>query len=164
MVELVPVPVVVIAPGDRVRVQVPAAGRPFRTTLPVATAQVGWVMVPIAGAVGVAGCGLMTTLADATEVHPEIPSVTVYVYVPVGNKVMVELIPVPVEVIAPGERVSVQVPAAGSPFSTTLPVATAQVGWVMVPIAGADGVNGCGLITTLADAGEVHPDMPSVTV
>ena len=77
MVELVPVPVLVIPPGVRVRVQVPVAGRPFRTTLPVATAQVGWVMVPITGAAGVAGCGSMTTLADATEVHPEIPSVTV---------------------------------------------------------------------------------------
>ena len=79
MVELVPVPVVVIAPGDRVSVQVPAAGRPFSTTLPVATAQVGWVMVPIAGADGVAGCALITTFAEATEVHPEMPSVTVYV-------------------------------------------------------------------------------------
>ena len=77
MVELVPVPVLVIPPGVRVRVQVPVAGRPFRTTLPVATAQVGWVMAPIAGAVGVAGWGAMTTLADATEVHPDIPSVTV---------------------------------------------------------------------------------------
>ena len=77
MVELVPVPVVVIAPGDRVSVQVPAAGSPFRTTLPVATEQVGWVMVPIAGADGVAGCGSMTTLAEANEVQPDIPSVTV---------------------------------------------------------------------------------------
>ena len=77
MVELVPVPVVVIAPGDRVSVQVPAAGRPFRTTLPVATEQVGWVMVPISGAAGDPGDGLMTTLAEATELHPEIPSVTV---------------------------------------------------------------------------------------
>ena len=77
---------------------------------------------------------------------------------------MVELVPVPVVVIAPGDRVRVQVPAAGRPFSITLPVATAQVGWVMVPITGADGVNGCGLITTFVEAGEVHPDIPSVTV
>jgi hypothetical protein len=77
---------------------------------------------------------------------------------------MVELVPVPVVVIAPGDRVRVQVPAAGRPFRITLPVATSQVGWVMVPIMGADGVNGCGLMTTLAEAGEVHPDRPSVTV
>jgi hypothetical protein len=77
MVELVPVPVVVIAPGDRVRVQVPAAGRPLRTTLPVATEQVGWVIVPIIGAEGDPGAGLITTLAEAGEVHPDRPSVTV---------------------------------------------------------------------------------------
>ena len=77
---------------------------------------------------------------------------------------MVELVPVPVEVIAPGVRVSVQVPAAGSPLRTTLPVATEQVGWVMVPIAGAVGDPGDGLMTTLAEAAEVQPEMPSVTV
>ena len=51
-------------------VQVPA-GKPFRITLPVATVQVGWVMVPTVGAVGVVGCALITTLAEAGEVHPE---------------------------------------------------------------------------------------------
>jgi len=53
MVELVPEPVVVVPPGDLVRVHVPVAGNPDKTTLPVATLQVGWVMVPIVGAVGV---------------------------------------------------------------------------------------------------------------
>jgi hypothetical protein len=48
------------------------------------------------------------------------------------------LVPVPV-VVPPGERVNVQVPVGGKPFNTTLPVATLQVGWVIVPIAGADG-------------------------
>jgi len=50
----------------------------------------------------------------------------------------------------------VQLPE-GKPLRTTLPVATAQVGWVIVPTVGAGGVTGCGLITTLAEAGEVHP-------
>jgi hypothetical protein len=50
-------------------VQVPA-GKPLNNTLPVAKAQVGCVIVPTVGAVGVTGCGLITTLADATEVHP----------------------------------------------------------------------------------------------
>ena len=50
-------------------VQVPA-GKPFRITLPVATVQVGWVIVPTIGAVGVAGCALITTLAEAGEVQP----------------------------------------------------------------------------------------------
>ena len=60
-------PVPEILPG--LIVQVPA-GKPFSTTLPVATAQVGWVMVPTVGAVGVVGCALMTTLAEAGEVQP----------------------------------------------------------------------------------------------
>jgi hypothetical protein len=50
-------------------VQLPA-GKPFNTTLPVATAQVGWVMVPTVGAAGAAGAALMTIFADAGEVHP----------------------------------------------------------------------------------------------
>jgi hypothetical protein len=41
MVVLVPVPLVVTPPGDLVKVQVPFAGKPFKTTLPVASAQVG---------------------------------------------------------------------------------------------------------------------------
>ena len=45
-------------------------GKPLNTTLPVATAQVGWVIVPTVGAAGVAGCALITTFADATEIHP----------------------------------------------------------------------------------------------
>lgn len=51
---LVPVPVVVTAPGVRVNVQVPEEGNPLSTTLPVATSQVGWVMVPTTGGAGVA--------------------------------------------------------------------------------------------------------------
>ena len=68
----------VTAPGLRVKVQVPDAGKPFNTTLPVATLQVGCVIVPTEGAVGVAGCVLMTTLPEAVEVHPA-AFVTVYV-------------------------------------------------------------------------------------
>ena len=71
MVELVPEPVVVIPPGDLVNVQVPVAGNPDTTTLPVATLQVGWVIVPIVGAVGVEAWVLIVTSADAGEIHPE---------------------------------------------------------------------------------------------
>ena len=47
---------------------------------------------------------------------------------------MVVLVPVPV--IAPG--LIVQVPVAGSPVSTTLPVVAAhEAGWVIVPTTGA---------------------------
>ena len=68
IVVLAPVPFVTTAPGFLVRVQLPA-GKPLNKTLPVATAQVGWVIVPTVGATGVAGCALITTLAEGTEVH-----------------------------------------------------------------------------------------------
>jgi hypothetical protein len=71
MVVLVPVPVVVVPPGVRVKVQLPVEGKPFKITLPVATEQVGWVTVPTVGAVGVAGWVLITTLAEDDEIHPE---------------------------------------------------------------------------------------------
>ena len=63
---------------------------------------------------------------------------------------MVVLKPVPA--IAPG--LIVQFPD-GKPLNTTLPVATEQVGWVIAPTIGVEGV--AAIITTLADATEVHP-------
>ena len=78
IVELTPVPDVVTPPGLRVNVQVPVAGKPFKTTLPVARAQVGCVVVPTEGAVGVAGCALITTLVEGGDVT-EVELVTVKV-------------------------------------------------------------------------------------
>ena len=49
----VPVPVVT-PPGVRVSVQVPLAGKLLSTTLPVDREHVGWVIVPTAGAAGLA--------------------------------------------------------------------------------------------------------------
>jgi hypothetical protein len=54
IVVLVPVPVVVTPPGDRVRVHTPVEGNPLNTTLPVATEHVGLVIKPTTGAVGLA--------------------------------------------------------------------------------------------------------------
>jgi hypothetical protein len=62
------------------------------------------------------------------------------VYVPAGRPEIAILVPEPVVVILPGLRVTVQVPVAGSPFITILPVATEQVGWVMFPMAGATDI------------------------
>ena len=63
---------------------------------------------------------------------------------------------VPVPATDPG--LMVQVPVAGRPLSTTLPVGAAQEeGWVSVPTIGAGGASGAGFILTLADGSEVHP-------
>jgi len=48
------------------------------------------------------------------------------------------VVEVPDPEILPG--LMVQVPVEGKPLSTTLPVAIVQVGWVIVPTVGADGV------------------------
>jgi len=56
-------------------------------------------------------------------------------------------------VIPPG--LMVQFPA-GNPLSATLPVATEQVGCVMVPTTGADGGAGTALIVVKV-AGEIQP-------
>jgi hypothetical protein len=67
IVVLVPVPE--IAPG--LIVQVPVAGRPFNTTLPVVAAhEEGCVIVPTIGAVGATGAGLIITFAEACDIHP----------------------------------------------------------------------------------------------
>ena len=113
-------------------------------------------MVPTTGAVGIGGCVLIVTLAEGAEIHPS-ALVTVKVYVPAGIPETVVLVPVPVVVTAPGERVSVHVPEEGKPLSTTLPVATSHVGWVMVPTEGAEGVGGCAGIITLPESEEIQP-------
>ena len=77
-----------IEPGALVSVHNPVAGRPLRITLPVARAQVGCVIVPTVGAVGVAGCVLISTLPEAVEVHPA-ALVTVKVYVPAARSAQV---------------------------------------------------------------------------
>ena len=154
---LVPVPVVVVPPGVLVNVQVPVAGKSLKTTLPDAIAHVCCVIGPAVGAVGVAGWALITTFADAAEVHPD-ALVTVKVKAPAASPVMVVLVPVPMVVVPPGVFVNVQVPVGGKSFKTTLPVANSHVGCVIVPIVGAVGVAGWALIIILTDETEVHPD------
>ena len=62
-------------------------------------------------------------------------------YVPAANPEIVVLVPVPVVVTAHGDLVKVQLPD-GNPLNTTLPVAVAHVGCVIVPTVGALGVAG----------------------
>jgi hypothetical protein len=156
------VPLYVTAPGVLVRVHVPEEGNPLRATLPVGTAQVGWVIAPATGAVGTAGGAFITILPVEGETHPD-ALVTVKVYVPGARLETVAVVPVPVEVTAPGFLVSVHVPEEGSPLRAALPVPTVQDVWVIVPTTGAVGTAGPAFITILPIEGETHPDA-SVTV
>ena len=52
---VVPVPEAAIPAGVLAMVHVPVAGKPFKSTFPVASEQVGCVIVPAVGAIGVAG-------------------------------------------------------------------------------------------------------------
>ena len=51
-------------------VQLPE-GKPLNTTLPVAVAQVGCVMLPTNGALGVVGAALITTFDEAADTQPD---------------------------------------------------------------------------------------------
>jgi len=147
-------PVVVTFPGFLVSVHVPD-GNPFSFTEPVATEQVGWVIVLIVGAAGIAGAAFTTTFPVAGEVQPA-AFITLNVYVPALSPLMVVDVVLPVVVAAPGFLVIVQVPD-GNPFNTTEPVVTVQPGCVMLPTCGAVGVDGCGFTTAFAETGEVQP-------
>ena len=94
------------------------------------------MIVPTVGAAGALGTVFITTLADASDVHPT-ALVTVKLYVFAAKPDTVVLVVDPA--IAPG--LIVQLPA-GNPLNTTLPVGTAHVGCVIVPTTGAVGVTG----------------------
>jgi len=70
-----------VPPGVRVKVQLPVGGKPDNTTLPVERTQLGCVLVPTTGAVGVMGWVFIGTLTDADEVQFD-EFVTVNVYDP----------------------------------------------------------------------------------
>ena len=134
-----PLPEIVTPPGFLVNVQVPVAGNPLNTTLPVDIAHVGWVISPTTGGAGAEGCGLITASADDTDIHPP-AVVTVKLYVPATRPETVVLVPVPFVIIEPGLRINVHVPDEGNPLSTTLPVGRVQVRLVIVPMTGAVGM------------------------
>jgi hypothetical protein len=106
------------------------------------------------GDAGDAGCALTVTGAEGTDVQPARFS-TVNVQVPCASPVTVVVVPEPLDVVAPGFRVRVQLPE-GRPLNGTLPVANEQVGCVTVPVTGAVGVEGWGVMTTFTD-GDVQP-------
>ena len=49
-------------------------------------------------------------------------------------------------------------PDDGNPLSSTLPVGTWYVGWVIVPTTGAGGVGGGAGISTFTDGNDTHPN------
>jgi hypothetical protein len=98
-------------------------------------------MRPTTGAVGVGGWALITALPDTSDVHPSV-LVTAKLYVPEGNAVTVVVEPVPLDVMPPGYLIRVHSPFAGMFSRRMLPVASSQVGWVMVLITGGGGVTG----------------------
>jgi hypothetical protein len=77
---LVPVPEVIILPGDLVSVQLPDEGKPFNVTLPVDTKQVGCVIRPIVGAVGKEST--LTVVEDCGDGPPQPFAETEIVAVP----------------------------------------------------------------------------------
>ena len=156
IVLVVPVPAVVTAPGKRVITHAPVEGNPLNTTLPVGTANVGWVIAPTTGAPGEGGCAGITTFAEGTDKHPS-AVVTVKLYDPGARPDMVEVVPVPDVDTVPGYLISVQVPDEGKPDKTTLPVDNVQEGGVIVPARGAVGIGGCALITTFPEGEDIHP-------
>jgi len=145
-------PVPVILPG--LMVQFPA-GSPLRTTLPVATEQVGCVMVPAVGAGGAPGTALITAGPEEAEVHPDDNNVTVNKYVlPPGNPVKVAVEVFPLIWDPPGVAVTTH-EETGNPLKST-ELKMIQVGCVIAPTTGAAGVTGCVLIIISAETSEVQ--------
>jgi hypothetical protein len=70
IVTVVPVPEVIIPPGERVRVHVPDEGKPLNNTPPVAVAHVGGVIVPAAGAAGFALTPILQVALAAEQGEP----------------------------------------------------------------------------------------------
>lgn len=70
MVAEVPLPDTVAPLWIIAIVQLPVPGSPLRTTEPLASSHVGWVISPDSGADGVGGCSLITICAEGSEVQP----------------------------------------------------------------------------------------------
>ena len=112
------------------------------------------------GAWGVTGWLLISISADTEEIHP-FELVTVYLYVcPAVSPEIVWEVPVP-EIAAPIFGVNVQL--EGKLVNTTLPVATVQVGCVIIPTIGGDWI-ATALIGTDAEFNEVQTPLETVKV
>ena len=133
----VPVPVVTTLSGVRVNVQVPVAGNPLRTTLPVLT-QSGLVIVPTTGAEILGMFAPIVTETEASDTKPT-ESVTVNVYTPGRSPDRVAAAPVPGSFMSSGVDLINQPPFDGNPEKVTLPVLTVPLGCLTVLITGVLG-------------------------
>lgn len=104
---------------------------------------------------GTPGVEIVTGI-DSVEVHPA-EFVTLNVKTPPPRFVNVLLVPVPIVVTPPGKIVITHEPVDGNSLSNTLPVGISNVGCIIVPTAGAEGVVGCTGITTFAEGTDKHP-------
>jgi hypothetical protein len=138
MVVVVPAPAML--PG--LMIQLPE-GKPLNTTDPTGALHIGCIIVPTIGAAGVGGCAFITAADDGLEEHPA-ALVTIKLYVPLVRLEMVVVLPDPE--ILPG--LIVQLPM-GNPLNAIEPVATVQVGCVIIPKMGVDTAAGCAIITAL---------------
>jgi hypothetical protein len=87
----------------------------------------------------------------------------VYV-VEAANPEIVKVVPLPVLVVPPGDRVIVHVPDDGKPLNATLPVLRRHVGCVIVPTVGAAGIGAAFIVNALVGP-EVHgPSLVTVQV
>jgi hypothetical protein len=100
MVVVVPLPDVITPPGVRIIIQSPEEGNPFNTTLPIEMKQVGWVIVPIVGAAGVALTVTVVEAAADGPLHPFAITLTVAMPEKAGDHVTVPVVPVP-EIVFP---------------------------------------------------------------
>lgn len=138
ILQLVPVPVVLISPGFVTIIHEPDEGSPVSSTLPVERLQVGCVTAPVRGAEGNDGGWLITAFAEAADTQPA-ALLTVKLYVPAFSPVTFMLVPVPVVSWLSGRRVSLQLPSAGSPVSVRLPSGCTHDGCAMLLTEGAWG-------------------------
>jgi len=154
-----PLPVVIVAPGVRIKVHVPDTGKPLSCTLPLVSEHFVGVIVPTTGAEGTGGCGLITALFEGPDEH-KFAVVTVNVYAPGERPVKVVVVPLPEEIFPIGFEVITQLSEGGKPLITTLPVLIVQVGWVINPITGTAGTV---LIVTLV-AAVTTPQPPAAAI
>lgn len=106
--------------------------------VPLGKLQVGWVIVPIAGADGVSGCVFIGADSDGLELQSPLFTINVYA-ADCFRPLKAAVLPEPCRVPPPGDAVIVQF-EFGKPPNCTVPVGRLQDGCVIPEMTGAGGV------------------------